>query len=149
MEITADEWIVHFINESEKREIAIKFLEKIHQKCDKLVAIRGEALDQKIWDMAKSSQGWDVAGRRLAKWFMRVFRNNSDKFRTLEESDIEPLSPDLENGIPNDDIYLVKTAMCTSDRLIVTTDGRLKDRLSGRQDLIVRLVDEFLEEYNC
>jgi len=149
MEITVDEWIVHFIYESQKREVAVKFLEKIHQKCDKLVAIRGEALDQKIWDMAKSSQNWDIGGRRLAKWFMRVFRNNSNKFRTLEELNMEPLSVDFEREIPDDDRYLVKTAMCTSDKLIVTTDGKLKERLSGRQELIVRLVDEFLEAYNC
>jgi len=148
MEITVDEWIVHFIYESQKREVAVKFLEKIHQKCDKLVAIRGEALDQKIWGMAKNSQSWDIEGRRLAKWFMRVFRNNSDKFRTLEELNMEPLPRDLEQEIPNDDLYLIRTAMCTSDRLIITTDGRLKERLSGRRELKVRLVEEFLEAYN-
>jgi len=149
MEITIDEWIVHFISEPQKREVAVKFLEKIHQKCDKLVTIRGGALDQKIWTMAKSSQSWDAEGRKLVKWFMWEFRNNSNKFRVLEESDAEPLSADLGREVPEDDLYIVKTTICTSDRLIVTTDGKLRDRLSGRPELIVRLVDEFLETYNC
>jgi len=149
MEIIVDEWIVHFISWSQKREVVVKFLEKVHQKCDKLVTMRGKALDEKIWSMAKSSQSWDIGSRRLVKWFMGEFRNNPNKFRALEELDTEPLSADLEREIPEDDLYLVKTAMCTSDRLIVTTDGRLKERLSGRPELIVRLVDEFLEAYNC
>jgi len=147
MEITVDEWIVHFISWSQKREVAVKFLEKIHQKCDKLVTMRGKALDEKIWNMAKSSQSWDIGSRRLVKWFMGEFRNNPNKFRVFEELNMGQLPADLEREIPEDDLYLIKTALCTSDHLIVTTDGRLKDKLSGRSELIIRLVDEFLETY--
>jgi len=149
MEITVDEWIVHFIYESQKREVVAKFLEKIRQKCDKLVTIRGEALDQKIWNMAKISQSWDIGGITLVKWFMREFRNNPNKFRVIEKINIKPLSADLEREIPEDDLYLVKTAMSTSDHLIVTTDVRLREKLSRRPELSVQLIDEFLEVYNC
>ncbi|KPV64127.1 MAG: hypothetical protein AOA66_0442 [Candidatus Bathyarchaeota archaeon BA2] len=147
-EITVDEWIVHFISEPQKREVAVKFLEKVHQKCDKLVTLRGGPLDQKIWKMAKSSQDWDIGGKRLVKWFMREFRLSS-KFRALEELDMEPLPGDLERETPEDDLYLVKTAISTLDRLIVTTDGGLKERLSSRSELTVCFFDEFFKVYNC
>ena len=66
MEIVVDEWIVHFIYESQRREVVTRLLEKII-KCDKLVTIREEALDQKIWSMAKTSRNWDVGGLLLVK----------------------------------------------------------------------------------
>jgi hypothetical protein len=148
VEITIDEWIVHFLSEKNKREIALDFLNKVHRKCDRLVTVRGGSLDQKIWNMAKISQNWDIEGRIIAKWFMSDFRNNSKKFLVLEEPDLEPLPPGLEHEIPEDDVYLAKTAVSTSDHLIVTTDTRLKERLSGRIELTIRLVDEFLKTYN-
>jgi hypothetical protein len=111
MEIVVDEWIVHFIYESQRREVVTRFLEKIHKKCDKLVTIRGEALDQKIWSMAKTSQNWDVGGLLLVNWFMRAFRKDPNKFRVIEKANTKPLSADLEREIPEDDLHLIMAAI--------------------------------------
>lgn len=151
MEITVDDWIVHFIAQSDlqKRKDVLRFLEKLFQKCDKLVAVKGGGLMQKIWQMSKESGDWDVASRSLAKYFFRSFLANSNKFLILEESNLKPLSKELEQETPPDDLYLVKAAINTTDRFILTTDDRLKEKLSHRQELTIRLMDEFLPQYDC
>ena len=57
---------------------------------------------------------------------MRAFRKDPNKFRVIE-----------------------KAAISTSDHLIVTTDARLKERLSDRSEVRVLLIDEFLKVYDC
>lgn len=148
MEITLDEWIVHYLSDPQKRELAFEFLDKILKKCDRFVTIEGEALDQKIWKMAKKSGNWDPVGRSIVKWFMASFRQNSEKFRLLKKSKTTPLPPELERNTPPDDLYLIKAAITTSS-FILTTDERLKEKLSHRKDLAIRIVDEFLRNYNC
>lgn len=148
MQITVDEWIAHFISDPQKRKDALKFLEKLLQKSDKLVTLRGGPLNRKIFRMAEESATWDSAGRDFVKWFMGEFLN-SENFLMLYESNLQPLSKELEQETPSDDLYLVKTAINTADRFIVTTDNRLKEKLSHRQELTIRLVDEFLQQYDC
>lgn len=149
MEITVDEWIVYFISDPQRRKDALRFLEKLFQKCDKLCTMGGEALDQKIWRMDKESENWDPIGRRFVKWFIAQIRINPNKFRILEGSDLKILPADLEQETPPDDLYLVKAAMNTADKLILTTDSKLKERLSSKQELIILLVNEFLPQYDC
>lgn len=148
MEITIDEWIVHYLSDPQKRELAFDFLDKVLKKCDRFVTIKGEALDQKIWWMAKKSGNWDFKGRSIVKWFMASFRQNSEKFRLLKKSNAKPLPSELEQNTPPDDLYLVKAAI-TTDSFILTTDERLKEKLSHRKDLAIRIVDEFLSQYDC
>lgn len=143
MEITIDEWIVHFISDPQKREWTLTFLEKVFQKCDRLVTIRGAPLMKKIWRMSKESGNWDPTGRSFAKYFFINFISNSNKFRLLDESELKPLPVELERETPHDDLYLVKAAMNTADRLILTTDSRLKEKLSHMREPTIHLVDEF------
>lgn len=149
MEITIDEWIVHFIFDSQRRKDAAQFLETVFQKCDTFVAVKGGGFTQKIWWMSRESKNWDPAARILAKYFLGSFLWNSDKFHLLDESNLNPVPPEIERETPPDDRYLVKTAMSTPDKLILTTDSRLKKKLSHRQELTIHLVDEFLQQYDC
>lgn len=148
MEITIDEWIVHYISDPEKFETTVEFLEKVFNKCDRFVTIKGEGLDRKIWQMDKKSSRWDPKGRKFVKWFMANFRHNSEKFLVLDESGLKPLHPDLEKATPPDELYLVKAAT-TTESSILTTDNRFKERLSHRKELTFHIVDEFLNHYNC
>ncbi|MFQ6087773.1 MAG: hypothetical protein ACE5K0_02585 [Candidatus Methanofastidiosia archaeon] len=79
MEITIDEWVVHYISDPKKHKIVSDFLEKVLKKCDKFVTIKGEGLDHKMWRMAKKSGYWKPESRKLAKWFMLSFRLNNEK----------------------------------------------------------------------
>jgi len=149
MEITIDEWLVHYISDPQRCEMAFKFLDKVFRKCDKFVTINDKGLMQKIYQMSRDSANWEPASRRIAKYFFASFMVNSSKFHRLDPSTINQLPDDLRQQIPNDDIYLVETAMNTEAKFILTTDGRLKERLSGWKDLNIQLVDEFLQEYDC
>ena len=147
MEIVIDEWIVHYMSDPEKHEIIFRFLKKVFKKCDRFVTVRGRGLDQKIWQIAKKSAYWNPESRRLVKWFMGSFRHNSKKFHILEESNIS-LPLELEQETPPDDLYLVKAAIATKS-FIVTTDYKLKRKLSHWKEITVYMVDEFLDLYDC
>ena len=148
MEIIVDEWIVHYISDPPKRGAVFEFLKKVLEKCDRFVTIRGEGLDQKIWRMAKESGQWEPESRTFVKWFMASFRQNSEKFRILEESNAIPVPLELEQETPSDDLYLVRAAITTGG-FILTTDYRLKEKLSQKQELTICIVDEFLNRYDC
>lgn len=146
MEIVIDEWIVHYLSDPEKQEIVFKFLMKVFEKCDRFVTIRGKGLDQKIWQIAKKSGYWNPESRRLVKWFMGNFRHNSKKFHVIEDSISLPLN--LKEETPPDDEYLVKAAVITKS-FILTTDYKLKEKLSHQKEVVVCMVDEFLDQYDC
>lgn len=148
VEIIVDEWIVHYMSNSENRGKIFQFLRKLLEKCDRFVTIRGEGLDQKIWKMAKRSAYWSPESRNLVKWFMANFRTNSKKFLIIEESETVPLSPDLNQKTPSDDKYLVKAALTTGG-CILTTDSKLKEILSDWKELKVYMADEFIDQYDC
>jgi len=148
MEIVIDEWIVHFISDPQKREVVREFLKKVLEKCDRFVTVRGEGLDRKIWRMVKESGQWEPESRELVKKFMARFRHNSKKFRILEGPNMRPVPSELKRKTPSDDLYLVKAALSTGG-FILTTDYRLKEKLSQEQELTIHLVDEFLGQYDC
>jgi len=149
MEISIDEWIVHYISDPQKCGIAFNLLERVYNKCDKFVALQGGGLMAKIWSMSEDFGSWEQNSRGVAKYFFSYFLYNSDKFIQRISQTLCPLPEDLRQQTPNDDIYLVETAMNTQDKLILTTDGRLKEKLSGWQELNIQLVDEFLQKYDC
>ncbi|MEM3341137.1 MAG: hypothetical protein QW728_00425 [Thermoplasmata archaeon] len=147
MEITIDKWRVHYISEPNKCAEAFSFLEKVFEKCDKLVTLEDAKFTKKIWNMSKESVHWDSARRKAARYFFRYFLYNSNKFSILKKTSIIPISDELRRKVPEDDVYLVDTAINTKDRLILTTDSRLKEKLSITTEVKVILLDDFLSEY--
>ena len=128
--------------------MAFEFLQKVFSKCDKLTTLKGEGLDNKIWQMAKESGHWDYVGRSFVKWFMAYFRHNNEKFHVIVNQDSISVPAEIEEETPEDDLYLVKAAII-SESPILTTDRRLKERLSHREELTIHLLDEFLDNYDC
>jgi len=148
VDIVIDEWIVHYIAEPDKRNTALGFLERLLAKCDCLVTMKGGGLDRKVFQMAEECAGCEVKSMKLAKWFMKVFRWNSDKFRVLEESEAAVLPSGLEKAWPQDDLFLLKATLSTGAP-ILTIDGGLKSVASETKEVVVRMLDEFIEEYDC
>ncbi|MEW6620289.1 MAG: hypothetical protein AB1422_13310 [bacterium] len=152
LNIVIDEWIIHFISPKEstpeKQKIVFEFLQKVFEKCDKFVIIKGGKLEKKIWGIAKESGNWRPEIRSLVKNFIYQFRTNSKKFEILEENNLIPLSSELIQETPEDDLYLVKAAISTKS-CILTTDNRLKEKMVSRKELSIYLVDEFLKNYDC
>lgn len=148
MEITVDEWLIHYISEPERRNEVFTFLQTVKEKCDSFVTIRGGNLERKIWRMSKASGYWSPDGRALVKWFMFEFRKNSSRFHLVEQAEVVTISSELENKTPSKDLYLVKCAMTTGS-IIVTTDNRLRECLSDVGELTISSVDEFISQYDC
>lgn len=111
--------------------------------------MKGGGVTQKIWWMSKASENRALPARILVRYFLGSFLWNGEKFHLLDESNLKPVPPEIGQETPQDDRYLVKTAMNTQDKLILTTDRRLKKKLSHRQELTIHLVDEFLQQYDC
>jgi hypothetical protein len=124
-------------------------LNTVFNKCDKFVTLKGGGLMHKIWWMSEKSGNWEPARRLAARYFFKSFLWNSNKFSTLDASTINQLPDDLHHQTPDDDLYLLQTAINTKDKLILTTEERLKEKLSARQELNIHLVDEFLQKYDC
>jgi predicted nucleic acid-binding protein len=146
MEIVLDEWIVHYILSKRNRKKAFDFLEKVFNKCDRFVTIEGEGLVKKIYKMAKKSGNLDVECRLLVKWFMAKFPTHSKKFQVLETSS-EIILPNKLKGINlKNDLYLVKAAIATGGT-IVTTDRKLKEKLTDVREINIQIFEDFFRQY--
>ncbi|MEW6606158.1 MAG: hypothetical protein AB1414_01720 [bacterium] len=152
MNIVIDEWMIHFISPKEstpeKQKMVFEFLQKVFKKCDKFVTMRGGKLEKKIWWIAKESSNWRPEIRSVVKNFINQFWLNSKKFWLLEENNLIPLSLEVRQKIPEDDLYLIKVAISTKS-CILTTDNRLKEKMASQKELSIYLVDEFLKNYDC
>jgi uncharacterized protein YpbB len=147
MKITINEWIFHYISNQEKSELVHRFLQKLLEKCDKIVLKRSSPLMEKIWKLSKISQHWEPKRRLLAKYFINSFIKNSHKCVILEDHEIRAIPQELFSIIPSDDIYLVETAYTTEDKFILTTDQKLYSILSSYSEIKIELVEGFLSKY--
>ena len=148
MDIVLDEWITSFIANPQAVPQVRDFLDAVMRKCDKFVTTEASPLERKIWEMSKQCDSWPEVSRRLAREFIADFRKNALKWRTLPLSDMPPLPSEVSASVKDDDQYLARGALATEAKLIVTIDRPLKDALNGKHGLVVRLVDEFVEEYD-
>lgn len=154
LEIVVDEWIVHYLSDKTKSCEVRQFIDKLIEKCDKILIPHGSKLERKIWELPKLSANFPARIRDNTKRFFSGIVKNSDKCRFVELSNSSvgtPLETMLE-PIPHDDRYLIATALMMSVKVIVTTDQRLIDIVSPipeleRIGLKIQLLDEFLTEY--
>jgi hypothetical protein len=148
MRITIDEWIAHYLADRGKLLATLEFLEKVQKKCDSFLCVKGSPLAEKIWCLSAQSSNWTPAHQKVVKYFFGAFVSDAQKFQLLQETDLQILTPDLENKVSQKDRYLVRTALSTEDRFILTTDGRLKDMLVEVSELRVELAEEFFGTYD-
>lgn len=72
---------------------------------------------------------------------------NSQKVRVLNPSEIPPIPQILLDPVPEDDRYLIQTYLGGPADVLVTGDERLRNALSDKPDIRIRLRDDFLREY--
>jgi hypothetical protein len=147
MEITIDEWLIYYISDQEKAGIAYGFLEKVFKKCDRFVALKNGKLDKKVFWLSKQSGQWEPKRRIVAKYFFNNFFMNSEKYFRIDESEPPEMPENIARLVPEDDVYLIRTALKTEEKLVLTSDLRLREKLSKISDIKILLVDEFLSDY--
>jgi hypothetical protein len=144
-----NEWILHDLrgdNGPERQLAAGTYMQALKQKRDQIVVLRGSRWTQKAFElMAVSSPQVRILSQRLHLAILR----DSDRCRYIETTQIEPLPTDLADEVPMDDVYLFQTAQAAGETLLVTSDGRLIDRVKSavNRGIHLRARDEFLQEY--
>ena len=149
MQIVVNEWLLDYMcpnTDPRKTFMAIQFVNAVVKKCDKIVVGRATPFVSKFYHYMKSF-GWDTDfKKRFSKLNQLLFRN-SDKTMVVDEADIEKLPKEIEEKAPPDDKYLIGLGYSSQDRIIVTTDQRLKEKFQDDVGLKIYLLEEFLESY--
>ena len=149
MEIVVNEWLLDYMcpnSDSNKTTMAIQFINAVVKKCDKIVIRRPSPFVSKFYRYMKEF-GWDPKFKERYKKLNQLLFLNSDKVIIADNIDIEKLPKEVRKKIPNDDRYLIELAYFSKDKIIVTTDERLKEKLRDEDNLKVCLPEEFFKEY--
>ena len=149
MEIVPNEWLLDYMRlgaDKEKASIAIQFLNTIVKKCDKLVIKRPSPFVIKFYRYIEESNKNAECKELFVKLYQLLFIN-FDKTIIVDDSDIKKLPKEIEGKTPSDDKYLIELAYSYPDRVIVTTDQRLKEKFQDEVNLNIYLLEEFLEQY--
>jgi hypothetical protein len=146
MDITINEWLFYYLSDIEKYSIAVKVLNRLYNKCDRIVYAKGSPMSNKINQLSKFGL---PKQRNAIKDFFRKFSYNSEKMLIID-TELPNLPNDLVSILPrretDKDIYLVQTCLATADKIILTIDEDLKKALNDKFGIKVKLVSEFLEE---
>jgi len=147
MKIILDEWIYYFLKDRTKCEDTSDFLNKVMEKCDKLIFKTNSPLINKIWKLSKESQNWIPNQRALVKIFFGSFLKNSKKCELLDQEEIKPLPQKISSTVPRKDIYLIEIVFTLQNGLLITTDRKLKNTLPDSIKPKIKLIEEFLPQY--
>jgi predicted nucleic acid-binding protein len=149
MEIVVNEWLLDYMcpdSEDSDKIKTFKFVNAWVKKCDKVVIRRTSPFTSKFYRHMKKF-GWNTDFKKHFSRLNHLLFYNSDKTIIVEEADIKKLPKEIEEKTPLDDKYLIELAYSSRDKIIVTTDQRLKEKLHDDVDLKIYLLDEFLGEY--
>ena len=145
-----NEWLLDYLrpdSEESKRDLALRFTNALVQKCDKIVIRRPSPFVKKFYNYMKQfERDWNFK-KRFKKLNELLFLN-TDKTIIIDDADVKFLSKGVEQKVPIDDKYLVELAYSSVDKIIVTTDEKLKEKLKDESDLKIYLLEEFMKNYS-
>jgi len=149
VEIVVDEWLLEYMRPDAKdddRLLALRFVNAWKRRCDRLLLRRPSPFVKKFYRYMKSfGRDLDFKGR-FSKLNLLLFRDTL-KTRILDDADVPSLQKEVADTIPCDDRYLIEAASCSEERLLVTTDERLRERLSHWTGYAVYSPAEFLAKF--
>jgi len=153
MLLILDEWIFHDLqndNGEDKQRESVQFLEKVKEKCDKIVFINESKFSKKFYSFSKyASKATEF--RTKFKFLKYEFYLNSQKTIHISLSEIKQNDYNLDSSDINvDDRYLplcyYKLKELNEELIIITTDEKLKELLSHK-DISITMRDDFLNKY--
>jgi len=149
MEIVVNEWLLDYLHpntEESKRNLTLKFINTLVKKCDKMLIRRSSPFVKKFYMYMKQFEQDLNFKRRFKKMNELLFRN-PDKTTIIDDEDVKFLPKEFEQKVPIDDKYLVELAYSSVDKIIITTDEKLKERIKDESDLKIYLFEEFMKNY--
>jgi len=149
MEIVVNEWLLEYLRpdaqESDKID-AIKFLNIFLKKRDRLVIKISSPFVDKFHRFMKQF-GSDTGFKKNFSKLHQILFRDADRTAIAYESELQAIPEDIATLIPPDDKYLVELWCANKDRIILTTDSKLKDKLKCVPGLNICLLPDFLKEY--
>lgn len=148
MEIVINEWLLHYSkadSDLKKKKIAYNFLVCLQNKQFKIIVNWSSKFKEKFYHFWEDSKHDDRSNILFKLLSYLLF--NSDKTELLMRNGIELIPSEIIKICPDDDLYLLELAYYSKDRIIITMDERLIDRMKGHSDIRFFLPEEFLK--NC
>jgi rRNA-processing protein FCF1 len=148
MEIIVNEWLLEYLRpdaQESNRVAAIQFLNAFVKKGDKIVIKRNSRFIEKFHDYSKRSEQF-VNLKPLFSMLHLLFRD-SDKTVIVYDDELLELPDDIATKTPADDVYLIELWYSNQERIVLTTDAKLKERLKDVPNLKICLLGEFLQQY--
>lgn len=124
-----DEWLWADLSGSngvEQRREAFSFIETLAGSQHRIVTIEDSAFDRKAWNLCKST---DAIAQRIAAFYVRNIRQNSDRCLILSPTNLPILPDELAQAVKFDDRYLVQAQLSVPEAHVVTTDEPLREIL--------------------
>jgi hypothetical protein len=149
MEIIVNEWLLEYLRpdaQKSERTAAIQFLNAFVKKCDKIVIKRKSPFVNKFYDYSKRSEQDIDCKQRFSMVYKLLFRA-SDRTIIADDNELQALPEDIAAKTPVDDTYLIELWYSKQERIVLTTDTKLKEKLKDVPDLKICLLEEFLQEY--
>ena len=128
------------------RVAVIRFVNTLVRKCDKMVIKRKSPFVAKFYRFMKQFES-DTNSKQCFSKLNRLLFIDSDRTIIADESDLNELPEEIADKTPVDDKYLIELWYSKQDRIVLTTDTKLKDKLKDILGLKICLLQEFLQEY--
>jgi predicted nucleic acid-binding protein len=150
-EFVIDEWIYHRLAKEETLDATATFLKRVFEVCDKMVLREDTPLTKKIYNLSEESSYAVPKKQAFIKWFMKAFLYNTNKVKWVQESDIVPIPETTKKDIPDtEDFYIIEMAHSTADKILITSDQKLKATLEKYHAVLkisVYFADDVVKRY--
>lgn len=141
-----NEWVFHDLLGENGGNAFIetgRFLVAFNISADRLVIPPQRRWNKKAHRLMRMT---DPRGRQISQLFHSLLRDSNRAVRPTPE-DLPPISQELQEQTPPEDLYLVLAYVATNADLLITTDEKLCSALAQNGEVNCQLRDEFLPSH--
>ena len=143
MRLLLNEWFFH--------DLSLENGEALFKETAKFVEVLGTseailivpAKKRWIYKAYKLMENDDLRGQLISKLFHNILRDSDRAIWTNLEA-MQSVPQESYDGVPSEDIYLVRAYLCSGADLVVTTDEGLFDSLATNSDVNCEMRKDFL-----
>ena len=143
-----NEWVFHDIIGENGRDAfieTVRFLVAFHSSGDRLVIPPKRRWNEKAHGLMRMT---DTRVRQISQLFHSLLRDSNRAVRPTPGAP-PPISQELQEQTPPEDIYLVLAYVSTNADRLITTDEKLCSALAQNAEVNCQLRDEFLTSYTA
>ena len=148
MQFVVNEWLLEYLTpnaDEDNFKKVNKFIEYISGQSHKIVIGRKNPFITKFYKFSKE-YSWNESSNKNFKKLHNLLFRDSERTLIIEDNELYKIPEELKNKTHSKDIYLIELALSTEDKIIITTDSKLKEMLKDVNDLNIELLDDFLNK---